>query len=127
MPNATARANARTMPKPAEPPSEPPFGEVESIRRQVDDLKTATALLKVVQAVEKAAAEPKESRSIDIEATIYDVKVWASTAWLLWQETRWSAQLTKEDGLAMARIDRLIEKVNEAAEELYKQYTGVGR
>jgi hypothetical protein len=118
--NTTRRAIARSTPKP-KPDS------IESIRHQVDDIKTATDLLKVVQAVENAATEPKESRSIDIEATIYDVKVWASTAWLLWQETRWSDQLTKEDGLAMSRIDRVIEKVNEAAEGLYNQYTGAGR
>ena len=50
---------AKTAPKttPAEP------GSIKSIRRQVDDLKTATALLKVVQTVEKAAAEPKRAQS----------------------------------------------------------------
>jgi hypothetical protein len=68
MPNATVRAAARTTPKPApaEPPSKPPFGSIESIRQQTAELETATALLKVVQAVENAAAEPKESRSQDL-------------------------------------------------------------
>jgi hypothetical protein len=107
---------ARTKPKPAP-------GSAESIRQQVDDLKSATAMLKVVQAVENAAAEPKEASAIAkdtcIESKIYDVRVWASTARELWAETRWSDQLTGEDHLAMSRIDRLIEKVNDVAEELY--------
>jgi hypothetical protein len=53
---------ARTKPEPAEPP----FGSIESIRQQADELKTATALLKAVKVVENAAAEPKESRSRDL-------------------------------------------------------------
>jgi hypothetical protein len=65
MPNATVRANARTLPKPApaEPPSKPPSGSAESIRHQVDDIKTATALLKAVKVVENAAAEPRRASS----------------------------------------------------------------
>ena len=74
MPNATVRANARSTPKP-KPDS------VESIRRQVDDIKTATALLKAVKVVENAAAEPKESRSdahfrnafFDLESPLRDL------------------------------------------------------
>lgn len=115
-------AKAQSTPKPAP-------GSPESIRRQVDDIETARTLLKAVKVVEREPTEPKKESAVsrDAEGAIYDVKVWASTAWLLWQETRWSAQLTKEDGLAMSRIDRLIEKVNGAAEELYNEYTGEGR
>jgi hypothetical protein len=149
--NTTRPANARTKPKPAplsaesirrqvddlktatgllkavqaveKAAAEPPFGSAESIRLHTDELKSDIALLKVVQAVEKAAAEPKEASAIAkdtcIESKIYDVRVWASTARELWAETRWSDQLTGEDHLAMSRIDRLIEKVNDVAEELY--------
>jgi hypothetical protein len=51
MPNATVRANARTMPE-AKP------GSVASIRRQTADLKSATAMLRVAQVVERGLAEP---------------------------------------------------------------------
>jgi hypothetical protein len=47
MPNATVRAKARTMPKPApaEPPSKPPFETIESIRqRAVAESEEARAL-----------------------------------------------------------------------------------
>jgi hypothetical protein len=56
MPNATVRANARTMPKPA--PAEPPFGSVESIRQQTDENIRDVALLKPVQST---VHEPVES------------------------------------------------------------------
>ena len=46
MPNATVRANARPMP-------EPKPGSVASIRRQTENLKSATALLKVAQVVDR--------------------------------------------------------------------------
>ena len=57
-----------------------------SIRRQVDDIKTATSLLKVVQAVENAAAEPKEAQSdahfrnafFDLEGPLRDLDNMAS-------------------------------------------------
>ena len=42
MPNATVRANARTMPKPAA--AEPPSGSAKSIRRQADESDAARAL-----------------------------------------------------------------------------------
>jgi hypothetical protein len=122
------------MPTAAKTTPKPRPGSVESIRHQVDDLKSATAMLKVVQAVEKAAAEPKEARAVgekpnlDVEGAIYDVKAWASIAWLVWNETQWLLAATPDEhSLAIARIDRVIEKVNEAAEGLYNQYTGAGR
>jgi hypothetical protein len=46
MPNATVRANARSMPKP-----EP--GSVESIRRGTEELEGATALLEAAKVVER--------------------------------------------------------------------------
>ena len=54
MPNATVRANARPMPK-LKP------GSVASIRRQTADLKSATALLKATQDVEREAVTPSGS------------------------------------------------------------------
>jgi hypothetical protein len=116
-------AAAKTKPKPA------PLS-VESIRRQVDDIKTATALLKAVKVVEREPTEPKKASAVsrDTEGAIYDVKAWASIAWLVWNETQWLLAATPDEhSLAIARIDRVIEKVNEAAEELYNQYTGAGR
>jgi hypothetical protein len=118
MPNATVRANARTLPKPApaEPPSKPPLGSAESIRRQVDDLKTATRLLKVVQAVEKAAAEPKEARSQDLVDEL-EMKI-RGLYHLTILVSEWaSAEMRGEDADG-AQHDRLMWGLDEIAEKV---------
>ena len=53
MTNATVRAKARPMPKPKP-------GSPKSIRRQVAELESATALLNAVKVAERDTAEPDE-------------------------------------------------------------------
>jgi hypothetical protein len=113
MPNATVRANARTTPNAPPKPGAAP----SALTKATVNLENSVEMLKELRGV-----ADKERVPFAVESAVLDVKIWASTACLLWQETRWSNQLTKEDGLAISRIDRLIERVNGAAEDLCTKY-----
>jgi hypothetical protein len=131
MPNKTVRANARPTPK-----SPPEPGSPESIRSQAADLKSVTALLKEARPLierlegELGLDEPNDAQQPaaedhgDLESAVLDVRTWASIAWELWTETRFNAEMDDDDSLARERIDRVLEQVHEAAEELHRAYYG---
>jgi hypothetical protein len=113
---STAKAQSTPKSPPAEPPSKPPFGSAESIRQQAAELETATALLKVVQAVEKAASEPKEARSQDLVDEL-EMKI-RGLYYLTMFVSEWaSAGLSVEDANG-AQHDRLMWGLDEIAEKV---------
>jgi len=113
---STAKAQSTPKSPPAEPPSKPPFGSAESIRQQAAELETATALLKVVQAVDKAASEPKEARSQDLVDEL-EMKI-RGLYYLTMFVSEWaSAGLSVEDANG-AQHDRLMWGLDEIAEKV---------
>jgi hypothetical protein len=129
MPNATVGANARTTPKP------PPPGSRESIRRQVDDIKTARALLKQargpIERLERDFPEPAEPKGPfagreygDLEGKVLDVWAWASVAWEMWCEVPLNGATRDQTLLGRERLDRVLEQVQLAANALRRAYYG---
>jgi hypothetical protein len=111
MPNATVRANARSMP-------EPKRGSVESIRGQTVALKAATALLKTIPVVERDTLEGV----IEREAPKWDAKFDAKRdqfgrAYARWLRARASLDDPDADGSEEAGAARF-KAVDEAARSL---------
>ena len=107
MPNATVRANARPMPKVA------PKGAAPSPLKQATiELENSVEMLNELRGCADKHA---------IENGVADVRCWASTAWDLWVKTRWG-ESSDADMLYRERLDRVLMRVNEAAEDLYRKY-----
>jgi hypothetical protein len=86
MPNATVRANARTTPNAPPKPGAAP----SALTKATVNLENSVEMLKELRGV-----ADKERVPFAVESAVLDVKIWASTACLLWQETRWSNQLMR--------------------------------
>jgi hypothetical protein len=113
---STAKAQSTPKSPPAEPPSKPPFGSAESIRQQAAELETATALLKVVQAVEKAASEPKEARSQDLVDEL-EMKI-RGLYYLTMFVSEWASDGLSVEDANGAQHDRLMWGLDEIAEKV---------
>jgi hypothetical protein len=99
---------------------EPKPGWRESMRRQAAEREAAEPQ---DQPTERADVKDCGADYHDLEGAVIDVRTWASVAWTIWCETPLHSR-SAEDRLAFERLDRVLEQVQEAAEELHRTYYG---
>jgi hypothetical protein len=72
------------------PKAAPEAGVPSALAQATIELENSVEMLKELKGVAEEKQEP-----FAVESAVLDVKIWASTACLLWQETRWSNQLMR--------------------------------